>query len=141
MQSLKEIKRNERQNQPDFNVGDIVILKDVNTPRQFWKLAKIEDFMESSDRVVRSVVICAAGKYGKRKLLRRAVQHLEIRSEPAREVNVYKEMTMIELLMKKVVEKKEDRRETQLLLAKYCERTIRRHDVVLCILFIFWVYM
>ena len=91
LQGLQEIKTNERQNQPDFNVGDIVILKDVNTPRQFWKLAKIEEFIDSSDRVVRSVVICVAGKDGKRKL---AVQHLvplEIRSEPVREVDVYKE--------------------------------------------------
>ena len=57
-------------------------------------MAKIEEFIESSDGVVRSVVICVAGKDGKRKLLRRAVQHLvplEIRSEPVREVDVYKE--------------------------------------------------
>ena len=94
LQGLQEIKRNERQNQPDFNVGDFVILKDFNTPRQFWKLAKIEEFIESSDGVVRSVVICVAGKDGERKLLRRAVQHLvplEIISGQEREVHIYKE--------------------------------------------------
>ena len=38
----------------------IIILKNVNTLHQFWKLAKIEEFIESSDEVVQSVVICLA---------------------------------------------------------------------------------
>ena len=60
----------------------------------FGNWLKLKNLSRVVTGVVRSVVICVAGKDGKRKLLQRAVQHLvplEIRSEPVREVDVYRE--------------------------------------------------
>lgn len=58
-------------------VGDVVILKNDSTPRLFWKLAKVEEVLRSSDGIVRSAKIRVLNS-DKRKpiILRRPIQHL-----------------------------------------------------------------
>ena len=57
-------------------VGDMVILRNDNTRRMFWKLAKVEDLLPSSDGVVRSAKVRVNGEGGKPITLRRPIQHL-----------------------------------------------------------------
>ena len=57
-------------------VGDMVILRNDNTRRMFWKLAKVEELLPSSDGVVRSAKVRVNGEGGKPITLRRPIQHL-----------------------------------------------------------------
>ena len=57
-------------------VGDMVILRNDNTRRMFWKLAKVEELLPSSDGVVRSAKVRVNGQGGKPITLRRPIQHL-----------------------------------------------------------------
>ena len=57
-------------------VGDMVILRNDNTRRMFWKLAKVEQLLPSSDGVVRSAKIRVNSEGGKPITLRRPIQHL-----------------------------------------------------------------
>ena len=57
-------------------VGDMVILRNDNTRRMFWKLAKVEELLPSSDGVVRSAKVRLNGEGGKPITLRRPIQHL-----------------------------------------------------------------
>ena len=63
----------------DISVGDIVILKNDQTCRNFWKLAKIEQLLPGADGVVRAVVVKVLGGKNNEKVLqlvRRSIQHL-----------------------------------------------------------------
>ena len=57
-------------------VGDMVILRNDNTRRMFWKLAKGEELLPSSDDVVRSARVRVNGEGGEPITLRRPIQHL-----------------------------------------------------------------
>ena len=57
-------------------VGDMVILRNDNTRRMFWKLAKVGELLPSSDGVVRSAKVKVNGEGGKPITLRRPIQHL-----------------------------------------------------------------
>ena len=57
-------------------VGDKVILRNDNTRRMFWKLAKVDKLLPSSDGVVRSAKVRVNGEGGKPITLRRPIQHL-----------------------------------------------------------------
>jgi hypothetical protein len=58
-------------------VGDIVILKEDGRPRLFWKLAKIQDLIQSADGIIRAAKIrLVHGEKGKTTELRRPIQHL-----------------------------------------------------------------
>ena len=41
-------------------VGDIVVIKDENAPRNLWKLARVEDAFTSEDGFVRKVKLAIA---------------------------------------------------------------------------------
>ena len=41
----------------NFKVGDIVLLKEENVPRNQWPLAKITETLASDDGLVRSVML------------------------------------------------------------------------------------
>lgn len=79
LQSLREqsSKSNSSKN-IDISVGDIVILKNDQTCRNFWKLAKIEQLLQGDDGVVRAVIVKVLGGKGNDKvqLLRRSIEHL-----------------------------------------------------------------
>lgn len=57
-------------------VGDMVILRKDNTRRVFWKMAKVEELLPSSDGIVRSARVKVNGEGGKPIILRRLIQHL-----------------------------------------------------------------
>ena len=57
-------------------VGDMVILRNDNTRRTFWKFAKVEMLLPNGDGTVRSAKIMVNGESGKRITLRRPIQHL-----------------------------------------------------------------
>ena len=54
----------------------MVILRNDNTRRMFWKLAKVRELLPSSDGVVRSAKVRVNGEGGKPITLRRPIQHL-----------------------------------------------------------------
>ena len=41
-------------------VGDIVVIKDENAPRNMWKLARVEDVFRSEDGLVRKMKLATA---------------------------------------------------------------------------------
>lgn len=72
-------------------VGDIVLLKNDKTSRNFWKLAKIEQLLYGDGGVARAVIVKVVGGKGNRRtqLLRRSIQQLvpiEVKQE-IREAN------------------------------------------------------
>ncbi|CAB4032048.1 Hypothetical predicted protein, partial [Paramuricea clavata] len=83
--SIREASRSETNRKESIEVGDVVILKDGNQPRTFWRLAKIETLIPSKDKIVRSVMVKVLGNDKKKPiLLRRPIQHLvplEVRSK------------------------------------------------------------
>ena len=46
--------------QRNMLVGDIVVIKDENAPRNMWKLARVEDAFTSEDGLVRKVKLAIA---------------------------------------------------------------------------------
>ena len=52
-------------------VGDIVLVHDQDHPRMFWRLAKVEKLMESSDNKVRGARVRVGSKRGRSSILRR----------------------------------------------------------------------
>ena len=61
---------------PSIKVGDVVILKDENTVRNFWKLAKVIELLEGADGIPRAALINVATTNGPPKILRRSIRHL-----------------------------------------------------------------
>ena len=61
---------------PPVMVGDIVLVHNQDHPRTFWKLAKVEKLIESSDNKVRGARVRVGSKSGRSLILRRPVQLL-----------------------------------------------------------------
>jgi hypothetical protein len=84
LQSLRENSNAKMNQQPEIAVGDIVIVQNDKTKRNFWKLAKVEELLPGEDGVVRAAVIkTCSDNTNRSQLLRRSVKHLiplEIRS-------------------------------------------------------------
>ena len=60
-----------------ISVGDVVILKNENTKRLFWKLSKVEELIRSEDGVVRSAKIRVLNSETRNPIvIRRPIQHL-----------------------------------------------------------------
>jgi hypothetical protein len=75
--SIREASRSETNIKESIEVGDVVILKDGNQPRTFWRLAKIETLIPSKDKIVRSVMVKVLGNDKKKPIiLRKPIQHL-----------------------------------------------------------------
>ena len=66
------------QSKPNVAVGDVVLLKDENKKRSFWKICRIEELVVGKDEVVRSAVIRLGSDDGKigMKTLRRPLKLL-----------------------------------------------------------------
>ena len=74
--SIRESSRVQNNKSNIINVGNIVILKNENTSRMYWKLARVEN-LQSKDRIVRSVEVKVLSNDNKRTVvLRRPIQHL-----------------------------------------------------------------
>ena len=54
---------------PLVDVGDVVIVKDENVARNFWKLAKVIELLRGADGVARAVLINVATENGPPKIL------------------------------------------------------------------------
>ncbi|CAB4038011.1 Hypothetical predicted protein, partial [Paramuricea clavata] len=72
-ESFKSIRPNSN---VQMAVGDMVILRNDNSRRTFWKLAKVEMLLPSSDGTVRSAKVMVNGESGKWITLRRPIQYL-----------------------------------------------------------------
>ena len=69
-------------------VGDIVLLKDENVRRVFWKLAKIVELLRGKDNIARAALINVAVDNGPPKILKRSIKQLipiEVSSSEGRE--------------------------------------------------------
>ena len=69
-------------------VGDIVLLKDENVKRVFWKLAKVVKLLKGKNNIARAALINVAVDNGLPKILRRSIKQLipiEVTSSEGRE--------------------------------------------------------
>ena len=57
-------------------VGDVVILKNHNIKRIFWKLAKVIELLSGSDGVARAALINVSDESGPPKVLKRSIRYL-----------------------------------------------------------------
>ena len=55
-------------------IGDVVVLKDDVTKRQFWKLGVVTELLPGRDGNVRAAVVRISGD--RKSLLRRSINHL-----------------------------------------------------------------
>ena len=56
--------------------GDVVIVKEENTPRSTWRLGRVKELMKGRDDKVRGALVTVAGKQKKLTELKRPIQHL-----------------------------------------------------------------
>ena len=70
---------------PEIAIGDIVIVRNDQTKRVFWKLAKVEQLLRGEDGIPRAAVVRVLRENANHsQLLRRSIQHLipiEVRHE------------------------------------------------------------
>ena len=59
-----------------IRIGDIVLLKDDNSRRTFWKLAKVENVIKGPDGIARVATIKVLTNDRRTIVLRRSVKHL-----------------------------------------------------------------
>lgn len=75
--SLREQSSLKGKGNPNIAVGDIVIVKNDSTTRNFWKLAKVEQLLTGADGITRAVMIrICSGENGHTRLLRRSIKHI-----------------------------------------------------------------
>lgn len=69
---------NDKSRQKESNVkeGDVVIVKEENTPRSTWRLGHVKELIKGQDDKVRGALVIAAGKQKKLTELKRPIQHL-----------------------------------------------------------------
>lgn len=79
LQSLREqsIPKSKTNREPVIAVGDIVIVRDDKTNRNFWKLARVEQLLIGDDGTARAAIVRVCRKNSNHsQLLRRSIQHL-----------------------------------------------------------------
>ena len=93
---LAKVSCNKNSKCSDIQVGEVVLLKDENTPTQMWKLGHVHDLIQSADGLVRTAIVRTnTGREGKQTVSRRAVKHLvplEVRSTRSLNIKVKKEL-------------------------------------------------
>ena len=65
-----------RQKTEQLKEGDIVIVKNDKTNRNFWRLGKIDELISGDDGMVRAAKVRVSNENGKSDVLRRSIQHL-----------------------------------------------------------------
>ena len=61
---------------PSIRIGDIVIVKDDNTKRIFWKMARVVELLKGSDGVARAALINVSNGNGPPRILKRSIRHM-----------------------------------------------------------------
>ena len=61
---------------PCVRIRDIVILKDENVKRVFWKLAKVVELLKGKDGIARAALTNVATENGPPKILKRSITQL-----------------------------------------------------------------
>ena len=61
---------------PSVRIGDIVIVKDDNTKRIFWKMARVVELLKGSDGVARAALINVSNGNGPPRILKRSIRHI-----------------------------------------------------------------
>ena len=85
--SLREnatCKSKSKSNRANISVGDIVLVKLDSTKRAFWKIARVEELLESKDGRIRAARVKVANAERNPVSLRRVIQHLvplEVKAE------------------------------------------------------------
>ena len=85
--SLREnatCKSKSKSNRANISVGDIVLVKSDSTKRAFWKIARVEELLESKDGRIRAARVKVANVKRNPVSLRRVIQHLvplEVKAE------------------------------------------------------------
>ena len=64
------------QEQQHISVGDMIILMNDKTNRNFWQLGKVEELLTGNDGIVRAAKISVGKSDGRPGLLWRSIQHL-----------------------------------------------------------------
>ena len=57
-------------------MGDVVVVKDDQTKRLFWKLAKVEELLTGKDGKIRAAMVRVSTPKGTTQLRRRSLKHL-----------------------------------------------------------------
>jgi len=57
---------------PKISVGDVVIVRDDNTKRLFWRLAKVVELLVGKDGIARAALVNVSCRSGPPKILRRS---------------------------------------------------------------------
>ena len=77
-------KSKSKSNRANISVGDIVLVKPDSTKRAVWKLARVEELLESKDGRIRAARVKGANAERNSVFLRRVIQHLvplEVKAE------------------------------------------------------------
>ena len=61
---------------PSVRIGDIVIVKDDNIKRIFWKMARVVELLKGSDGVARAALINVSNGNGPPRILKRSIRHI-----------------------------------------------------------------
>jgi len=60
----------------EISIGDIVLLKNDSTIRNFWNLARVKELIPGADGRVRAAIVKVGNSDNRPSYLRRVVQHL-----------------------------------------------------------------
>ena len=74
--SLRENRAVDRIENEPIKVDDVVLLKDDNAPRIFWKSAVVHELIKGKDGHVRNAKVKILNNSGKPVLLTRSISHL-----------------------------------------------------------------
>ena len=76
--NLRENSRvnSKRQKTEELSVGDVVIIKNDKTNRNFWRLGKVVELISGDDGVVRAAKVRVGNENGRSDVLRWTIQHL-----------------------------------------------------------------